>query len=69
MACQSNLVVASETWIRLIFGLIVALGLLIDNAIVVVDEVRSSIWHGTSPSEAIRKTLATLLVAQCAIIP
>ena len=34
-------------------GLIVALGLLIDNAIVIVDEVRSRIVNGMQPAEAI----------------
>ncbi len=35
-------------------GLIIALGLLIDNAIVIVDEVRTRIRGGMSPPEAIR---------------
>ena len=35
-------------------GLIIALGLLIDNAIVIVDEVRSRIWAGLPPAEAIQ---------------
>ncbi len=34
-------------------GLIIALGLLIDNAIVIVDEVRSRIWAGLSHQRAI----------------
>lgn len=34
-------------------GLIIALGLLIDNAIVIVDEVRSRIWAGLSHEQAI----------------
>ncbi len=34
-------------------GLIIALGLLIDNAIVIVDEVRSRIWSGMTRSNAI----------------
>ena len=34
-------------------GLIIALGLLIDNAIVIVEEVRSRIWAGMSRSQAI----------------
>ena len=36
-------------------GLIVALGLLIDNAIVIVEEVRAKIIHGASTSEAIQR--------------
>ena len=36
-----------------ITGLIIALGLLIDNAIVIVDEIRSRMWSGMSPLEAI----------------
>lgn len=46
-------------------GLIVALGLLIDNAIVIVDDVRSRIVAGTSPSRSIIagvKHLATPLL-------
>ena len=35
-------------------GLIIALGLLIDNAIVIVEEVRSRIWAGLPRSQAIR---------------
>jgi multidrug efflux pump len=45
-----------------IFGLIVALGLLIDNAIVVVDEVGSQLRAGASPREAIAKTVRHLFV-------
>ncbi len=41
-------------------GLIVALGLLIDNAIVVVEEVRSRIVEGASPQESIRQSLKHL---------
>ncbi len=36
-----------------ITGLIIALGLLIDNAIVIVDEVRARLWNGLSANEAI----------------
>lgn len=36
-------------------GLIIALGLLIDNAIVIVDEVRSRIYGGLQPSQAIEE--------------
>ena len=41
-------------------GLIIALGLLIDNAIVIVDEVRSRIWDGLSRSQAIRDAVRHL---------
>ena len=43
-------------------GLIIALGLLIDNAIVAVDEMRSRLQSGASPSEAIRETVSQLAV-------
>ena len=36
-----------------ITGLIIALGLLIDNAIVIVDEVRGRLWSGLNPTQAI----------------
>ena len=41
-------------------GLIVALGLLIDNAIVMVEEVRSRVYQGHSPVEAIRHAVSHL---------
>ena len=41
-----------------ITGLIIALGLLIDNAIVVVDETRSNMRKGFSASKAIRTTVS-----------
>ncbi len=43
-------------------GLIIALGLLIDNAIVIVDEVQSRIHRGTSPGDAIRGSVKHLIV-------
>ncbi|MDG2012290.1 MAG: efflux RND transporter permease subunit [Pirellulaceae bacterium] len=43
-------------------GLIIALGLLIDNAIVAVDEMRSRLQSGLSPSEAIRATVRQLAI-------
>ena len=45
-----------------ITGLIIALGLLIDNAIVVVDEVSSKIRNGDSPSEAVNKSVSHLFL-------
>ncbi|NER34612.1 MAG: efflux RND transporter permease subunit [Oscillatoria sp. SIO1A7] len=45
-----------------ITGLIVALGLLIDNAIVVVDEVRNHLVRGIKPIEAIEKSIRYLAV-------
>ncbi len=41
-------------------GLIIALGLLIDNAIVIVDEVRSRIFAGLKPLRAIRQAVSHL---------
>ncbi|MEO1496571.1 MAG: efflux RND transporter permease subunit [Planctomycetota bacterium] len=41
-------------------GLIVALGLLIDNAIVIVDEVNDRIAEGESPGEAVSKSVRHL---------
>lgn len=41
-------------------GLIIALGLLIDNAIVMVDEVSAEIRDGSTPREAILKTIRHL---------
>ncbi|MGB7251425.1 MAG: efflux RND transporter permease subunit [Phormidesmis sp.] len=43
-------------------GLIIALGLLIDNAIVVVDEVQIRLRAGRHPSVAVRETVKHLLV-------
>ena len=45
-----------------ITGLIVALGLLIDNAIVAVDEVQNNLKQGIKPTAAIRKTVRYLSV-------
>ncbi len=45
-----------------IFGMIVALGLLIDNAIVVTDEVRKQLRAGRSPLESVHAALAHLMV-------
>ncbi len=43
-------------------GLIIALGLLIDNAIVVVDEVRVHLQNGVHPAEAVSHTVRHLTV-------
>ncbi|MEM9119251.1 MAG: efflux RND transporter permease subunit [Cyanobacteria bacterium P01_F01_bin.56] len=43
-------------------GLIIALGLLIDNAIVVVDEIQAEIEHGAEPLQAATKTVSYLRV-------
>ena len=43
-------------------GLIIALGLLIDNAIVVVDEIQADIEHGAEPLQAATKTVNYLRV-------
>lgn len=43
-----------------ITGLIIALGLLIDNAIVIVDEVRTRLWSGLPSGRAIRDAVAHL---------
>ncbi|MGF1522680.1 MAG: efflux RND transporter permease subunit [Leptolyngbyaceae cyanobacterium] len=43
-------------------GLIIALGLLIDNAIVVVDEVQMEMQHGEAPLHAVTKTVKYLQV-------
>ncbi|MEM0952169.1 MAG: efflux RND transporter permease subunit [Cyanobacteria bacterium P01_H01_bin.74] len=45
-----------------IFGLIIAIGLLIDSAIVMTDEVRKQIQKGFSPLEAIDKSVRHLFV-------
>ncbi len=60
-----------------ITGLIVALGLLIDNAIVVVDEVQNRLKQGLNPAKAIKQTvnylsiplLASTLTTVCAFLP
>ncbi len=43
-------------------GLIIALGLLIDNAIVVVDEIQMEMQHGDEPLQAVTKTVNYLKV-------
>ncbi|ETW98523.1 MAG: hypothetical protein ETSY1_18405 [Candidatus Entotheonella factor] len=43
-------------------GLIVALGMLIDNAIIVVDEVQARLRNGESPSQAVASSVRHLLV-------
>ncbi|MEO1376706.1 MAG: efflux RND transporter permease subunit, partial [Cyanobacteria bacterium J06635_10] len=43
-------------------GLIIALGLLIDNAIVVVDEIQVELKHGLKPKDAVVKTVEYLTV-------
>ncbi|MEO0651834.1 MAG: efflux RND transporter permease subunit, partial [Planctomycetota bacterium] len=43
-------------------GLIIALGLLIDNAIVMVDEVRHSLDEGLAPFQAIERSVRRLLI-------
>ncbi len=43
-------------------GLIIALGLLIDNAIVIVDEVRDKLRNGVSPAEAVARCVRHLAV-------
>ncbi len=43
-------------------GLIIALGLLIDNAIVVVDEIQMEMQHGEEPLQAVNKTVKYLQV-------
>lgn len=43
-------------------GLIIALGLLIDNAIVIVDELRRKLDRGLSPREALAKSVGILAV-------
>lgn len=43
-------------------GLIIALGLLIDNAIVVVDEIQMEMQHGEAPLQAVTKTVKYLQV-------
>jgi multidrug efflux pump subunit AcrB len=45
-----------------IYGMIIALGLLIDNAIVVVDEVRKRLREGMKPLEALESTYNHLFV-------
>ncbi|MFQ4137850.1 efflux RND transporter permease subunit [Nodosilinea sp. PGN35] len=43
-------------------GVIIALGLLIDNAIIAVDEVQGRLRAGTAPGEAVAQTVRHLLV-------
>lgn len=43
-------------------GLIIALGILIDNAIIVVDEVRHHLAHGLEPARAVGKAVSYLAV-------
>ncbi|MBE9110084.1 efflux RND transporter permease subunit [Nodosilinea sp. LEGE 07298] len=43
-------------------GIIIALGLLIDNAIIVVDEVQGRLRQGMPPAEAVSQTVRHLLV-------
>ncbi|MBN2294544.1 MAG: efflux RND transporter permease subunit, partial [Pirellulales bacterium] len=43
-------------------GLVIALGLLIDNAIVIVDEVRERSRAGTAPAEAVSRSVRHLVV-------
>ncbi|MEL6327275.1 MAG: efflux RND transporter permease subunit, partial [Cyanobacteria bacterium J06626_23] len=43
-------------------GLIIALGLLIDNAIIAVDEIQMELAHGDAPIEAVAKTVNYLKV-------
>lgn len=43
-------------------GLIIALGLLIDNAIIAVDEIQVELQHGRSPLDAVTKTVDYLKV-------
>jgi multidrug efflux pump subunit AcrB len=45
-----------------ITGLIIALGLLIDNAIVVADEIQVEMGHGRGPNEAVSKTVRKLAI-------
>ncbi|HIK46666.1 MAG TPA: efflux RND transporter permease subunit, partial [Leptolyngbyaceae cyanobacterium M65_K2018_010] len=43
-------------------GIIIALGLLIDNAIIAVDEVQGRLRQGLSPADAVQQTVRHLLV-------
>jgi multidrug efflux pump subunit AcrB len=43
-------------------GLVIALGMLIDNAIVVVDEIQHKLRNGFQPSEAVAKTISYLAI-------
>jgi len=45
-----------------IFGMIIALGILIDNAIVMTDEVRKSLAAGRSPAESVADAVSHLFV-------
>ncbi len=64
----SSLVMFSLQWLEVplhqmsIFGLIVAIGLLIDNAIVVVDDVTHRIAAGNAPLKAVDSTVRHLFV-------
>lgn len=64
----SLMVLAGMHWLGMpmhqmsITGLIIALGLLIDNAIVMVDEVRERIASGLSPQQAVGKSVKHLAV-------
>ena len=54
------LVLGAELHQMSIFGMIIALGLLIDNAIVVVDEVRKELREGHGRLDAVRKAVTHL---------
>ncbi|MEN0111296.1 MAG: efflux RND transporter permease subunit, partial [Planctomycetota bacterium] len=62
----SLMVLAGMRWMEIpihqmsVTGLIIALGLLIDNAIVIVDEVTERIRDGLSPGEAVGKSVSHL---------
>lgn len=64
----SLMVLAGLRWLDIpmhqmsITGLIIALGLLIDNAIIIVDSVSHRMRHGQSPTDAIRESLRTLAI-------
>lgn len=62
----SLIVLAGMRWMEIpihqmsVTGLIIALGLLIDNAIVIVDEVAERIHAGASPGEAVAQSVSHL---------
>jgi len=62
------MVLAGMRWLEIpmhqmsVTGLIIALGLLIDNAIVVVDEVKSRIDEGQPPANAVAKSTKHLMI-------
>ena len=64
----SLLVLAMMYWLKIpihqmsITGLIIALGLMIDNAIVVVDEIAQRLRKGDSRTEAVRHSLSFLML-------